>query len=156
MRLNTEQSRNYSYSTILDKSFLAATNEGRILNHGFNKEEFPNIYMLQFKILKEPNWSCSKSKLFTIFYLLNLVFFYQRTTDTDVCPLRNLQSQSPKHMLSTCTVFSSFWTCFPYWWQEKFNQNWLYLRALFYMVGTKSQIIGKFLITVWLSPNNIP
>ena len=49
--------------------------------------------------------------------------FYQHTTDTDVCPLRNLQSQSLKHMLSTCTVFSSFWTCFPHWWQEKFNQN---------------------------------
>ena len=55
MRLNTEQSRNYSYSTILDQSFLPPTNEGRILNHGFNKEEIPNIYMLQFKILKEPN-----------------------------------------------------------------------------------------------------
>ena len=32
-------------------------------------------------------------------------------------------------------------------------KNWLYLKALFYMVGTKSQITGKCLITVWLSPN---
>ena len=54
-----------AYSTILDKSFLAPTAEGRILNHGFTKEEIPNVYMLPFKILKE-------SKFFTIFYLLNL------------------------------------------------------------------------------------
>ena len=32
-------------------------------------------------------------------------------------------------------------------------KNWLYLKALFYMVGTKSQITGNCLITVWLSPN---
>ena len=81
--------------------------------------------------------------------------FHQCIIHPDVCPLRNLQSQSLKHMISTCTVFSSFWTCFPYWWQEIFNQNWLYLRAPFYTVGTKSQIIKKFLITAWLSPNNV-
>ena len=41
--------------------------------------------------------------------------------DTDVCPLCNLESQSLKHMLITCSVSSSFWTCFSNWWHEKFN-----------------------------------
>ena len=35
-----------AYSTILDKSFSAPTAEGRILDHGFTKEEIPYIYML--------------------------------------------------------------------------------------------------------------
>ena len=42
-----------AYSSIL-KSFSAPTAEGRILHHGFTKEEIPYIYMLPFKILKEP------------------------------------------------------------------------------------------------------
>ena len=42
-----------AYSAILDKSFSAPTAEGRILDHGFTKEEIPYIYMLPFKILKE-------------------------------------------------------------------------------------------------------
>ena len=61
-----------AYSTILDRSFSATTAEGRILKHGLTKEEISNIYILPFKILKEPNWSCSSSKLFTISYLLSL------------------------------------------------------------------------------------
>ena len=43
-----------AYSSILDKSFSAPTAEGRILDHGFTEEEIPYIYILPFKILKEP------------------------------------------------------------------------------------------------------
>ena len=32
-------------------------------------------------------------------------------------------SQSLKQMLITCSVSSSFWTCFSNWWHEKFNQK---------------------------------
>ena len=32
-------------------------------------------------------------------------------------------------------------------------KNWLYLKALFYTVGTNNQITGKCLIIVWFSPN---
>ena len=35
--------------------------------------------------------------------------------------LCNLESQSLKHMLITCSVSSSFWTCFSNFWHEKFN-----------------------------------
>ena len=51
--------------------------------------------------------------------------FRARVTDTytDVCPLCNVESQSVKHMLLTCSVSSSFWTCFSNWWQEKFNKK---------------------------------
>ena len=32
-------------------------------------------------------------------------------------------SQPLKHMLITCSVSSSFWTCFSNWWHEKFNHK---------------------------------
>ena len=32
-------------------------------------------------------------------------------------------SQSLKHMLITCSVSCSFWTCFSNWWHEKINQK---------------------------------
>ena len=40
-----------------------------------------------------------------------------------MCPLCNLESQSLKHMSITCSVSSSFWTCFSNWWHEKFNHK---------------------------------
>ena len=43
-----------TYSSIFDKSFSAPTAEGRIQNNGLTKEEILYIYMLPFKILKEP------------------------------------------------------------------------------------------------------
>ena len=49
--------------------------------------------------------------------------FRARLTDTAVCLLCNLESQSLKHTLITCSVSSSFWTCFSNWWHEKFNQK---------------------------------
>ena len=61
-----------AYSTVFGKSFSTPTAEGRILNHGFAKEEIPNIYMLPFKILKEPKLIMFQVKLFTLFYLPNL------------------------------------------------------------------------------------
>ena len=64
-----------------------------------------------------PSQSCSQ--YFTYLYFT----FRARITDTDVCPLCNLKSQSLKHMLITCSVSSSFWTCFSNWWHEKFNQK---------------------------------
>ena len=32
-------------------------------------------------------------------------------------------SQPLKHMLITCSVSCSFWTCFSNWWHEKINQK---------------------------------
>ena len=109
--------------------------------------------MLPFKILKEPKLIMFQVKIIHNILPTQSSLFRSRITDTDVCPLCNLESQSLKHMLITCSVSSSFWTCFSNWWHENFIKNWLYRKALFYMVGTKSQITGKCLITVWLSPN---
>ena len=60
-----------AYSSILDKSFSAPTAEGRILDHGFTKEEIPYIYMLPFKILKEP-----KLIMFQVRIIHNILPFY--------------------------------------------------------------------------------
>ena len=49
--------------------------------------------------------------------------FLQETYSSKECPLCNLESQSLKHMLITCRVSSSFWTCFSDWWHKKFNQK---------------------------------
>ena len=46
-----------------------------------------------------------------------------RITDTDACPLCSLERQSLKHMLITCSVSCSYWTCFSNWWHEKINQK---------------------------------
>ena len=112
-----------AYSTILDKSFSAPTAEGRILDHGFTKKEIPYIYMLPFKILKDPKLIMFQVKIIHNILPTHSSLFRARITDTDVCPLCNLESQSLKHMLITCSVSSSFWTCFSNWWHEKFNQK---------------------------------
>ena len=114
-----------AYSTILDKSSSAPAAGGRILNHGFTKEKIPNIYMLPFKILKEPKLIIFQVKIIHIILPTQSSLFHACITDTytDVCPLCNLESQSLKHMLITCSVSSSFWTCFSNWWQEKFNKK---------------------------------
>ena len=112
-----------SYSSILDKSFSAATAEGRILVHGFTKEEIPYIYMLPFKILKEPKLIMFQVKIVHNILPTQSSLFRMRITDTDVCPLCSLESQSLKHMLITCSVSCSFWTCFFNWWHEKINQK---------------------------------
>ena len=78
--------------------------------------------MLPFKILKEPKLIMFQVKIIhNLFLPTQSSLFRARITDTYVCPLCNLESQSLKHMLITCSVSSSFWTCFSNWWHEKFN-----------------------------------
>ena len=112
-----------AYSSILDKSFSAPNAKGRILDHEFTKEEIPYIYMLPFKILKEPKLIMFQVKIIHNILPTRSSLFRASLTDTAVCLLCNLESQSLKHMLITCSVSSSFWTCFSNWWHEKFNQK---------------------------------
>ena len=88
-----------AYSSILDKSFSAPTAEGRILYHGFTKEEIPYIYMLPFKILKEPKLIMFQVKIIHNILPTQSSLFRACIADTDVCPLCNLESQSLKHNL---------------------------------------------------------
>ena len=131
-----------AYSTILAKSFSAPTAEGRILDHGFTKDEIPYIYMLPFEILKEPKLIMFQVKIIRNILPTQSSLFRAPITDTDVCPLCNLESQSLKHMLITCSVSSSFWICFCNWWHEKFNQKLTLSEStiLCGLVGTKSQV----------------
>ena len=98
-----------AYSTIFDKSFSAPAAEGRFLNHGFTKEEIPNIYTLPFKILKEPKLIMFEVKIIQNILPTRSSLFRARVTDTytDVCPLCNVESQSVKRMLITCSSVSS-------------------------------------------------
>ena len=89
-----------AYSSILDKSFSAPTAEGRILYHGFTKEEISYIYMLPFKIFKEPKLIMFQVKIIHNILPTQSSLFRARITDIDVSPLCNLESQSIKHMLS--------------------------------------------------------
>ena len=79
--------------------------------------------MLPFKILKEPKLIMFQVKIIHNILPTQSSLFRARITDTDVCPLCNLESQSLKHMLITCSVSSSFWTCFSNWCHEKFNHK---------------------------------
>ena len=78
--------------------------------------------MLPFKILKEPKLIMFQVKIIHNILPTQSSLFRARIADTDVCPLCNLESQSLKHMLITCSV-SSFWTCFSNWWHEKLNHK---------------------------------
>ena len=76
------------------------------------------------KSWKNQNWSCSgPGQNYSQFLPTQSSLFHARIIDTDVCPLCNLESQSLKHILITCSVSSSFWTCFSNWCHEKFNQK---------------------------------
>ena len=72
--------------------------------------------MLQFKILKEPKWIMFQVRIIHNILATQSSLFHVHITDTDVCPLCNLESQSLKHMLITNSESSSFWTCFSNWW----------------------------------------
>ena len=112
-----------AYSAMLSKSFSAPTAEGRIFNHGFTKDTIRNVYMLPFKILKDPKLIMFQVKVIHNILPTQSSLFHARITDSEVCPLCNRESQSLRHMLITCSVSSSFWTIFSNWWQEKFNQR---------------------------------
>ena len=75
--------------------------EGKVLNHGFTKEEIPNICMLPFKILKEPKLMMFQVKIIQNILPTQSSLLHERITDTytDVCPLCNLESQSLKGLL---------------------------------------------------------
>ena len=75
------------------------------------------------KILKEPKLIMFQVKIIHNILPTQSRLFHSRITDTDVFPLCNLESQSLKHMLITCSVSSSLWTCFPNWWHKKFKQK---------------------------------
>ena len=79
--------------------------------------------MLPFKILKEPKLIMFQVKIIHNILPTHSSLFRARIADTDVCPLCNLESQSLKHMLITCSVSSSFWTCFSNWWPGKFKHK---------------------------------
>ena len=44
-------------------------------------------------------------------------------TDSDKCPLCNLERQSLPHLLITCLESMNFWDLFTRWWQITFHQN---------------------------------
>ena len=67
---------------VFHKSFSAPTAEGRILDHGFTKEEIPYIYMLPFKILKEPKLIMFQVKIIHNILPTQSSLFRARITDT--------------------------------------------------------------------------
>ena len=111
------------YSTLLDKSFLVPTAETRILNYGFTKDNIRNIYMLAFRILKEPKLIMFQVKIIHNILPTQSSLYRAGTTNNETCPLCNLENQSLIHMLITCSVSSSFWNRFSNWWHEKLNQK---------------------------------
>ena len=103
--------------------------------------------------MKEPKLIMFQVKIIHNILPTQSSLFHARITDTDVCPLCNLESQSLKHMIITCSVSSSFWTCFSNWWHEKFHQK-LTLSESAILYGWHKESNWEVLnYTVWLSPN---
>ena len=74
-------SKKEAYSSILDKSFSEPTAKGRIIDHGFTKAEIPYIYMLPFKILKEPKLIMFQVKIIHNILPTQSSLFRARITD---------------------------------------------------------------------------
>ena len=112
-----------AYSRILDNRYSIPTAEPKILNHGFTKENIHHVYMLSFRIMKEPKVIMFQLKIIHVILPTQYSLFRAGLANHDKCPLCNLESQSSTHMLFTCCKSTSFWIHFTRWWQIKFRQR---------------------------------
>ena len=112
-----------AYLKLLDNRYSIPTAEPKILNHGFTKENIHHVYMLPFRIMKEPKLIMFQLKIIHVILPTQYSLFRAGLANHDKCPLCNLESQSLTHMLFTCCKSTSFWNHFTRWWQIKFRQR---------------------------------
>ena len=88
-----------AYKAILSKSFAAPTNENRILNYGFTKENVHNVYLLPFLVTKEAKLIVFQFKIVHNILPTRASLFHAGLVDDDSCPLCNSEKQSLAHVL---------------------------------------------------------
>ena len=88
-----------AYKAILSKSFATPTNENRILNYGFTKENVHNVYLLPFLVTKEAKLIAFQFKIVHNILPTRASLFHAGLVDDDSCPLCNSEKQSLAHVL---------------------------------------------------------
>ena len=79
--------------------------------------------MLPFRILKEAKLIMIQLKIIHGILPTQYSLFHAGLTDSDKCPLCNLERQSLPHLLITFRESMNFWDLFTRWWQITSHQN---------------------------------
>ena len=87
-----------AYNAFFSKSFAAPTNENRILNYGFTKENVHNVYLLPLLVSKEAKLIAFQFKIVHNILPTSASLFRTRLVDDDSRPLCNSEKQSHAHM----------------------------------------------------------
>ena len=119
----TYPSTRTAYKNILDKTFIPPTNENKVLNYGFTKENIHDVYLLPFLVTDETKLIAFQYKIIHNILPCRSSLFRAGLVDDDICPLCKLEKQSLVHMLYNCSESLLFWEKFTQWWQEKFSET---------------------------------
>ena len=112
-----------AYKNILDKTFILPTNENKVLNYGFTKENIHDVYLLPFLVTDETKLIAFQHKIIHNILPCRSSLFRAGLVDDDICSLCKLEKQSLVHMLYNCSESLLFWERFTQWWQEKFPET---------------------------------
>ena len=88
-----------AYKHILDKTFIPPTNENKVLNYGFTKENIHDVYLLPFLVTDETKLIAFQYKIIHNILPCRSSLFRAGLVDDDICSLCKLEKQSLVHML---------------------------------------------------------
>ena len=117
------QHYNENSTTILDKTFIPPTNENKVLNYGFNKENIHDVYLLLFLLTDETKLIAFQYKIMDNILPCRSSLFRAGLVDDDICSLCKLENQLLVRMLYNCSESLLFWDKFMQWWQEKISET---------------------------------
>ena len=112
-----------AYNAILAKRFDTPTNENKILNYGFTKENIHNIYLPPFRVTTEAKLIAFQFKIIHNILPTRVSLLRAGLVDDDTCPFCNSEKQSLAHMFYNCRESSLFWEQFTQWWRQKFHEE---------------------------------
>ena len=116
----TNPSTQTAYKNILEKTFISPTNENKILDYGFTKENIHDVYLLPFLVTKETKLISFQYKIIHNILPCRSSLFRACLVDDDICSLCKLEKQTLGHMLYNCSESLHFWENFTHWWEENF------------------------------------
>ena len=119
----TNPSTQTAYKNILEKTFISPTNENKILDYGFTKENIHDVYLLPFLVTKETKLIAFQYKIIHNILPCRSSLFRAGLVDDDICSLCKLEKQTLLHMLYNCSESLHFWEKFTQWWEEKFFET---------------------------------
>ena len=108
----TYPSTRTAYKNILDKTFIPPTNENKVLNYRFTKENIHDVYLLPFLVTGKPKLIAFQYKKIHNILPCRSSLFRAGLVDDDICSLCKLGKQSLVHMLYNCSESLLFWEKF--------------------------------------------